>query len=263
MQPTLNMALRAVRSAGETIARAYERRESFEVIQKGVHDYVTEIDRKVEQMIFQHLRQTYPEHGFLGEESGSSNTNSEFQWILDPLDGTTNFIHGFPQFAISLALKVKGVTEVAIVYDPLRREEFTAVRGRGAKLNNQRLRVSAAKGLQDSLIGTGFPFRPEQMSGMDRYLTSFKEIAAQSAGLRRAGAAALDLAYVAAGRLDGFWESGLSIWDMAAGDLLIREAGGLVTDHQGGLGYLNNGQIVAGPPKVVKALLTILASSAA
>ncbi len=261
MLPALNIALRAVRAAGEIIMRSYERQDSFTITQKGAHDFVTEIDQKVEQAIFRQLRQTYPDHAFLGEESGASVENSDFLWILDPLDGTTNFIHGFPQFAISLALRVKGITELAIVYDPLAREEFTAVRGRGAKLNSRRLRVSQQPGIRDALIGTGFPFRPEQMSQMDQYLHVFQEVARQSAGIRRAGAAALDLAYVAAGRLDGFWESGLSIWDIAAGDLLIREAGGLVTDYAGGHDYLEKGSIIAGNARMVKALLTLILES--
>ncbi len=261
MLPTLNIALRAVRAAGEIIMRSYERQDSFTITQKGAHDFVTEIDQKVEHTLFKQLRQTYPDHAFLGEESGATPTESDYLWILDPLDGTTNFIHGFPQFAISLALRVKGVTELAIVYDPLAREEFTAVRGRGAKLNSRRLRVSQQPGIRDSLIGTGFPFRPEQMSQMETYLKVFREVARQSAGIRRAGAAALDLAYVAAGRLDGFWESGLSIWDIAAGDLLIREAGGLVTDHLGGHDYLDKGNIVAGNPKMVKSILNLIMDS--
>ncbi len=261
MQPTLNIALPIVRSAGEFIMRAYERKDSFSVTQKSAHDFVTEIDHKVEQYIFERLQQNYPAYGYLGEESGTQPSDSEHLWILDPLDGTTNFIHGFPQFAISLALKVKGITELAIVYDPVLREEFTALRGRGARMNNHRLRVTAIAGLNDALIGTGFPFRPEQMPQLPSYLKTLSEVARLSAGIRRAGAAALDLAWVAAGRLDGFWESGLSLWDMAAGDLLIREAGGLVTDYQGGVSYLEQGQIVAGNARVVKALLGILQSA--
>ncbi len=258
MQPTLHMALRAVRSAGEMIYRAYERREHADIQSKGVHDYVTATDRKVEQFIREQLRATYPEHGFIGEEFGHDGSERESVWILDPIDGTTNFIHGFPQFAISLALQVRGHTELAIVFDPLRREEFTALRGGGARLGNHRLRLPACKGLNDALIGTGFPFRPDQMPDMDDYLRVFRQVAEHSAGIRRAGAASLDLAYVAAGRLNGFWENGLSLWDMAAGDLLIREAGGLVTDFQGGHDYLRSGRIVAGHSKVVKSLLTLI-----
>ncbi len=258
MQPTLNMALRAVRSAGEMIYRAYERRDHADIQSKGVHDYVTATDRKVEQFIREQLSAIYPDHGFIGEELGSDGLERESVWILDPIDGTTNFIHGFPQFAISLALQVRGHTEIGIVYDPLRREEFTALRGGGARLGSHRLRVPVCKGLDDALIGTGFPFRPDQMADMEDYLQVFRQVAERSAGIRRAGAASLDLAYVAAGRLNGFWENGLALWDMAAGDLLIREAGGLVTDFQGGHDYLKSGRIVAGHSKVVKSLLNLI-----
>ena len=208
------------------------------------------------------LQKTYPDHGFLGEESGlieGRKEGADWLWIIDPLDGTTNFIHGFPQFAVSIAVQYKGVTEHGVVLDPIKREEFTASRGRGAAMNGRRLRVTARKSLEGGLLGTGFPFRPDQHANMDNYLGMFRDVAKQTAGLRRAGAASLDLAYVAAGRLDGFFEFGLQPWDVAAGDLLVREAGGLVSDFTGGHHYLTSGNVVAGNPKLLKSLLTTLA----
>ncbi len=262
MQPMLNMALRAARAAGDLIRQSAEKVDLVDVEAKGINDYVTKVDRAAERAIMDVLQKTYPTHGFLGEETGRRDGKGEgadWLWIIDPLDGTTNFIHGFPQFAVSIAVQHKGVTEHAVVLDPVKREEFTASRGRGAAMNGRRLRVTSRKGLEGALIGTGFPFRPDQQPHMDNYLGMFRDVAKQTAGLRRAGAASLDLAYVAAGRLDGFFEFGLSPWDLAAGDLLIREAGGLVSDFGGGHGYLDSGNVVAGNPKLLKALLGALA----
>lgn len=261
MQPMLNMALRAARAAGDIIAQSAQRVDLVDVEAKGINDYVTKVDRTAERAIMDVLQKTYPDHGFLGEETGrreGKGMGAEWLWIIDPLDGTTNFIHGFPQFAVSIAVQHKGVTEHAVVLDPIKREEFTASRGRGAAMNGRRLRVTSRKGLEGALIGTGFPFRPDQQEHVDSYLAMFKDVARQTAGLRRAGAAALDLAYVAAGRLDGFFEFGLQPWDVAAGDLLIREAGGLVCDFAGGHNYLGSGNVVSGNPKLLKALLTTL-----
>ena len=261
MQPMLNMALRAARAAGDIIAQSAERVDLVDVEAKGLNDYVTKVDRAAERAIMDVLQKTYPTHGFLGEETGrreGSGEGADWLWIIDPLDGTTNFIHGFPQFAVSIAVQHKGVTEHAVVLDPVKREEFTASRGRGAAMNGRRLRVTSRKGLDGALIGTGFPFRPDQMDHIDNYLGMFRDVARQTAGIRRAGAAALDLAYVAAGRLDGFFEFGLQPWDIAAGDLLIREAGGLVGDFAGGHDYLDSGHVVTGNPKLFKALLTTL-----
>ena len=262
MQPMLNMALRAARAAGDIIAQSADKVDLLDVEAKGLNDYVTKVDRAAERAILEVLQKTYPMHSFLGEENGhiaGKGEGAQWLWIIDPLDGTTNFIHGFPQFAVSIAVQYKGVTEHAVVLDPLKHEEFTASRGGGAVMNGRRLRVTARKTLEGGLIGTGFPFRPDQLENMDNYLGMFKDVARQTAGLRRAGAAALDLAYVAAGRLDGFFEFGLQPWDVAAGDLLIREAGGLVSDFTGGHGYLTSGNVVAGNPKLLKALLTTLA----
>lgn len=261
MQPMLTMALRAANLAGDIIAKAAERLDLVDVEAKGLNDYVTQVDKAAERAIVEFVKKTYPGHGIHGEETGlqaGRGEGADYLWIIDPLDGTTNFIHGFPQYAISIAVQFRGVTEHAVVLDPLKREAFTASRGRGAAMNGRRLRVAERRGLEGALIGTGFPFRPDQMHAMDNYLGMFKAVATQTAGLRRAGAASLDLAYVAAGRLDGFFEFGLSPWDIAAGELIIREAGGLVADFAGGHNYLKSGNIVAGNARVFKALLTTL-----
>ncbi len=252
----LNIAVRAARSAGNIIARAVERVDSFDVTLKGQNDFVSEIDFQAEQEIIKILRKAYPDHAILAEESGS-HSGDEYCWIIDPLDGTTNFLHGFPQFAVSIALQHKGQLEQAVIYDPMRQELFTASRGAGAKLNDRRLRVTKLKGLDGALLGTGFPFRMQQH--LDAYIATFKALHNLTAGIRRPGSAALDLAYVAAGRLDGFWEIGLSPWDMAAGALLIEEAGGLVSDFSGGNEFLATGNVVAGSPRVFKAILQEIA----
>ena len=262
MQPMLNIALRAARSAGEFIARATEHIDLIDVEVKGLNDFVTEVDRSAEKIILQELKDKYPDHSYTAEESGTtkgtdkdSGKESEYEWIIDPLDGTTNFIHGFPQFAVSIAVRYQGRMEHAVILDPLRHEEFTASRGRGAQMNGKRLRVSNRKTLEGALIGTGFPFRNDQEAYLDNYLGMLKDVTLKTAGIRRPGAAALDLAYVAAGRLDGFWEIGLQEWDMAAGVLLIQEAGGMVGDINGGSTHLKTGNIVGGNPKVFKGLL--------
>lgn len=261
MQPMLNIALRAARSAGELIFRSIERLDLIAIDEKGANDFVTEVDRAAEQAIFNVLRKAYPNHGFLGEESGlieGQGDGADYLWVVDPLDGTTNFIHGVPHFSVSIACKYRGRIEHAVVLDPVRQEEFTASRGRGAALNGRRLRVSTRKSLEGALIGTGFPYRSSNMDYLDNYLGMFRTLSTQTAGIRRAGSAALDLAYVATGRFDAFWEMGLSEWDMAAGALLIQEAGGLVSDFNGGHDYLEKGHVVAGNTKCFKALLTTL-----
>lgn len=259
MQPMLNIALRAARSAGELIVRSMDRMDSLSVNEKDSKDYVTQVDRAAEKVIVQAILKAYPDHGILGEEGGSiagQGEGSEYQWIIDPLDGTTNFIHGVPHFAVSIACKYRGRLEHAVVYDPVLDEEFVASRGRGAMLNDRRIRVTKRAGLGHAVLATGFPFRSGQMEHIDNYLGMFRTLAEQSAGIRRAGAASLDLAYVAAGRYDGFWEYGLSEWDMAAGALLIQEAGGLISDFAGGHQFLDKGHVVAGNPKCFKAILT-------
>jgi len=257
MHPFVNTAVRAARRAGDIIVRGLTRYEGgIEAASKGLNDYVTEIDRNAEAEIIEILRKAYPHHAFLGEESGAQG-NSDTTWIIDPLDGTTNFIHGFPTFAVSIACQVENRIEHAVVYDPMRQELFTASRGAGAYLENRRLRVSQRRTLDGALIGTGFPYR-ENLHYLDAYMSMMKVVMQGAAGLRRPGAAALDLAYVAAGRLDGFWEIGLKPWDTAAGTLLIREAGGLVGTLDGGE-YRQGGNIVTGGPKVFAALLGAIA----
>jgi myo-inositol-1(or 4)-monophosphatase len=248
----INIAVRAARAAGNVLLRYYDRIDSLTITTKGKNEFVSEVDRAAEEVIIETLRKAYPDHAILAEESGRSDGN-DFQWVIDPLDGTTNYLHGFPQFSVSIALKHKGVLEHGVVYDPLREEMFTASRGSGALLNDRRIRVTGRKGLDGALIGTGFPYR--EHSNLEAYLGMFRELIQKTAGIRRPGSAALDLAYVAAGRLDGFWEMDLSEWDIAAGALLIREAGGTITDIRGGDRHLESGNLIAGGIKVHAALL--------
>lgn len=259
MEPMLTIALNAARKAGEIIERAYERVDTIKVEAKGRNDYVSNIDRQAEKEVIYHLSKAYPDHKFLGEEGGHSGAEeSEYEWIIDPLDGTTNFLHSIPHFAVSIACKYRGQLEHAVVLDPIKREEFTASRGRGAMLNGRRIRVSNLPGFEGALIGTGIPFNDRTMDCMDDFLKCLHEIAGQTAGIRRPGSAALDLAYVAAGRFDGFWELRLNSWDMAGGILLVKEAGGLLSDFKGGNTYMEHGNIVCGTPKVFKPLLKIV-----
>jgi len=252
----LNIAVRAARRAGEIIVRSMNRVESMQISSKGRNDFVSEVDRAAERDIIASIRRSYPDHAFLAEESGASG-ESEVLWIIDPLDGTTNFLHGFPVFAVSIACQIKGRLEHAVVYDPIRQEIFSASRGEGAHLDNHRLRVSKQRTLEGALIGTGFPYRANTRY-LDAYLAMFKTVALLTAGIRRPGAASLDLAYVAAGRVDAFWEIGLSPWDTAAGTLLIQEAGGRIGTLIGG-DYTQKGNILAGTPKVYTALIEALA----
>jgi myo-inositol-1(or 4)-monophosphatase len=256
MHPMLNTAVKAARRAGNIINRAAQNIDILTVTQKAANDYVSEVDREAEAAIIRVISETYPGHSILAEESGASG-NSEYVWIIDPLDGTTNFLHGFPHYAVSIALSHKGVLSQAVIYDPVRNELFTATRGRGAYINDHRMRVSKRSKLQGCLLGTGFPFK--EFSVIDTYLAMFKDLAQKTSGIRRAGAATLDLAYVAAGRLDGFWEFGLAPWDMAAGSLLITEAGGLVGDFRGNNTHLETGNIVGGNPKLFSQLIQSLA----
>lgn len=258
MHPMLNTAVKAARKAGAIINRASLDLDLVRVASKGRSDFVTEVDRAAEAAIIDTLKGAYPSHTFLAEESGASHpeAGSEYTWIIDPLDGTTNFIHGFPQYAVSIGLQHRGQITQAVVYDPTRNELFTASRGRGAFLNDRRVRVSRRTKLTEALIGTGFPFR--SLEHLDEYVRMFKRITEETAGIRRPGAAALDLAYVAAGRLDGFWEFGLSPWDMAAGSLLIVEAGGMISDFGGGAEFLTSGHVVCGSPKVFAPLLKLV-----
>ena len=256
MHPMLNIAVKAARRAGSLITRASNDLDKLTVESKSQNDFVSEVDRVAEAAIIEVLREAYPQHGILAEESGLRESTSEYQWIIDPLDGTTNFLHGFPQYCVSVALAVKGVLTHGVIYDPTRNELFTASRGGGAFLNDRRIRVSKTLHLKDAMLGTGFPFR--EFAGIDQYLALFKELTPKCAAIRRPGSAALDLAYVACGRYDGFWEIGLSPWDMAAGALMIKESGGLVTDYAGEEKFMDRGSIVTATPKVFPALFNIV-----
>jgi myo-inositol-1(or 4)-monophosphatase len=253
--PMLNIGIRAAHAAGDMIVRYIDRIEGLDVNSKGRNDFVSEVDKQAEHIIIDHIRKAYPEHGILAEESGQQGGDI-YQWIIDPLDGTTNFLHGFPQFAVSIALKHKGILDQAVIYDPLRQELFTASKGAGAHLNNRRIRVSKQSDLEGALIGTGFPYG--NMDKLEHYLECFRKLCPKTAGIRRAGAASLDLAYVACGRLDGFWEFDLKEWDIAAGALLIREAGGIIKDINGG-DNLISGSIVAGNTRIEACLSAVLA----
>jgi myo-inositol-1(or 4)-monophosphatase len=258
IHPLVNIGIRAARRAATQILRGINRLESLDVAAKGRNDYVSEIDRMAEAEIIDTVRKAYPGHGFLAEESGvSGGTQDEVVWIIDPLDGTTNYLHGFPHFSVSIGIQVRGKMEHAIIYDPMRQELFTASRGGGAQLDDKRIRVSKSRGLEGALISTGIPFRAN-MRWIDAYLQMMKAVALNTAGIRRPGSAALDLAWVAAGRTDGYWEIGLSPWDTAAGWLLVTEAGGRVGTLTGG-DYALGGEIVAGTPKTYEALLELLA----
>ena len=256
MHPMLNTAVKAARRAGNIISRATRNLDVVAVREKAANDFVSEVDREAERVIISTLHEAYPGHAILAEESGASGA-SEYRWVIDPLDGTTNFLHGFPQYCVSIALEHRGIVTQGVIYDPVRNDLFTASRGRGAFLNETRIRVSKRMHMKSGLIGTGFPFK--ELAHLESYMGMLRDVMKGSAGVRRAGSAALDLAFVAAGRLDGFWQIGLSRWDMAAGSLLITEAGGLVSDLEGNDGWMQSGNIVAGTPKVFVELLQILA----
>jgi myo-inositol-1(or 4)-monophosphatase len=261
VEPAVNIALRAARKAGDIVAHAADRMDLVKIHEKEANDLVTNIDHAAEQEIVAQIRKAWPTHNILAEESGllpGRDGESETTWIIDPLDGTTNFVRGIPHFAISIGCSVNGRLEHAVVYDPIRREEFTASRGKGASLNGRRIRVSQHINFAGGLIGTGIPYRAGQQPFFDGYMKCLDHLAQHGSGIRRAGSAALDLAYVAAGRLDAFWEIGLRPWDLAAGMLLIQEAGGLTADFKGGNQCLETGNIVCGNPKIFKELLKVV-----
>ena len=254
MHPMLNIATRTARQAGELIRRYTGDIDKLRVQIKDANDFVSEVDKQSEREIIQALKRAYPDHAILGEESGRhGDENAEYQWIIDPLDGTTNFLYGIPQFAVSIGLKQRGRLLLGVVYDPLRDEMFAAARGEGATLNNRKMRVSARPSLENALLATGVPFRADQ--NLDLYLETMRALLPNTAGVRRLGSAALDLAWVASGRFDGFWEFGLREWDLAAGAVIVQEAGGLVGDLNGGSEHLNTGNVLAASPKVFKEML--------
>jgi myo-inositol-1(or 4)-monophosphatase len=255
MHPNLTYAIKAARAAAKVINRASLDVSTINIAAKAQSDFVTDVDKAAEAAILDIIRTAYPDHGILAEESGNAGTNpeAEYQWIIDPLDGTTNFIHGVPQYAISIALAHKGVVQHSVVYDTNRNELFTASKGAGAFLNEKRIRVSKRAKLADALLGTGFPYR--MFDHVDTYLAIFKDLAQKTAGMRRPGAASLDLAWVACGRFDGFWELGLSPWDIAGGSLLITEAGGLIGDLTGEQNFMQTGNVLGGNPKIFGQLI--------
>ncbi len=253
MQAFLTIAVRAARKAGDYVIRESDKIRSVQ--SKSQNDYVTNVDQAAESLIIDTISHSYPNHAFLGEESGKTG-DGDYQWIIDPIDGTTNFIRKVPHWAISIACQYKGKTEVGVVYDPIREELFTAVKGRGAQFNGKRIRVSNTNGLEHALLATGFPFRNKQK--LMEYMQVFSKLFPHCADMRRAGSAALDLAYVAAGRIDGFWEFGLNEWDTATGALLVKEAGGMVSDISGNPNYASSDSILAANPKAFKTMLQLI-----
>ena len=256
MHPMLNIAVRAARTAGNLIARNIGQQDTFEVATKNKDDLVTSIDKQCEKVIVDTLLKSFRDHGILAEEGGIlGNSDSEYQWIIDPIDGTTNFVQGIPHCGVSIALRHSGKTEIGVVFDPMLNEMFTAARGSGAFLNGHRIRVGSRDSLDGAIIGTAFPTRYRDR--MDAYLKLFTRLIGSCADVRRMGSASLDLCYVACGRFDGYLEQGLKAWDFAAGDLILREAGGIVTDFMGEPNYVKSGNVVSGNPKVLRALLQV------
>ena len=263
MHPFQTIAVRAARAAGDFIVRHLDRLDTVSVSEKGRNDLVSEVDRGAEERIVSIIRKAYPDHAILAEESGRSagkGEGAEFEWIIDPLDGTMNFVHGLPHFCVSIAVRRGSVLEQGVIFDPVRQEIFSASRGGGAQLEGRRVRINPRKELRGALISTGMPFR--QIDNLDNHLDAIRRLMPRCGAMRRTGSAALDLAYVAAGRLDGFWEMGLSPWDMAAGALMVREAGGIVTDEAGAQDFLESGNVIAAAPRVHAALIPILRRSA-
>jgi myo-inositol-1(or 4)-monophosphatase len=258
MHALLNVAVMAARRAGAVLIRKMVNLEKLEVEKKGHNDYVSEADRAAEKTVIDCILKHYPDHAILAEESGVQG-ESDTVWIIDPLDGTTNYLHGFPVFAVSIGVQVKGRMEHAAVYDPIRQELFTASRGQGAQLDGRRIRVSGQTQLERALIGTGFPFRQADTE-IAPYLEMLGKVVRNTSGVRRPGAAALDLSYVAAGRLDGFWETGLAPWDLAAGSLLIREAGGIVSGLDGSENFFDSGHVLCGTPRIYAGLAKLCAT---
>lgn len=256
----VNIAIRAARRAGEIMIRHLGRLETLEVAEKGRNDFVTRVDQQAEAAIIEVIRDHYPDHAILAEESGASGEHA-VQWVIDPLDGTTNYMHGFPVFSVSIGVIDNGELQHGVVYDPLRQEIFSASRGQGAQLDGRRIRVSKQTALKGALVSTGFPYRMTEPR-IDVYLEMLRAVMIETAGVRRPGSAALDLCYLAAGRVDGFWELGLSKWDLAAGALIVREAGGRISDFRGTDGFLESGNVVGGTPKVYAALSKLLAPMA-
>jgi myo-inositol-1(or 4)-monophosphatase len=257
MHAMQNVAVMAARRGGESLVRNMVKLDRLKVEQKGRNDFVSEADLAAERAVIDVIHKHYPEHAILAEESGASG-DSDYVWIIDPLDGTTNYLHNFPVFCVSVAVAYKGRVEHGAVYDPLRQELFSASRGQGAVLDGRRIRVSGRTNLGLALIGTGFPYRASNES-FEHYMRMLAKAMEHTSGIRRPGAAALDLCYVAAGRLDAFWETGLKAWDLAAGSLIIREAGGIVSALDGAENYLDAGHVLCGTPKIYSGLAKLFA----
>ena len=262
MHALLNVAIQAARKGGDSLLRSQRRLHELNIQSKGRNDFVSEADDLAEAKIIDEIRKHYPDHAILAEESGASGSG-DVQWIIDPLDGTNNFLHNFPVYCVSIAVQISGRLSHGVIYDPMRQEIFSASRGDGAQLDGRKIRVSGRRQIDDALLGTGFPYREGQQADLDAYLELLKLVLQNSAGIRRPGAAALDLAYVAAGRLDAFWEFGLKSWDIAAGALMIREAGGIISGIDGSEDYLEAGHVMAGTPRVYTALARLFATKTA
>ncbi len=259
MHALLNVAVMAARRAGAVLIRSLVKLEKLGVELKGHNDYVSDADRAAEAAVIDVIRKHYPEHAILAEESGAGGgADSDTVWIIDPLDGTTNYLHGFPVFAVSIGVRVAGRMAHGVVYDPMRQELFTASRGAGAQLDGRKIRVSGLRDVKRALVGTGFPFRQAD-SEMEPFLAMLGKVLRHTSGVRRPGAAALDLCYVAAGRLDAFWETGLAPWDLAAGSLIIREAGGIISGLDGSEDFLDTGHVLCGTPKIYAGLAKLCA----
>ncbi len=259
MHPYLNIATEAARKAGTLLERYFQNLDRLQVEEKSYNDFVSEADRRAEQVIVDTLLKYYPEHSIIAEEGHGRRTGSEVEWIIDPLDGTTNFLHGFPHFAVSIACRVKGRLTHGVIYDPIRDELFAASRGEGARMNNVRIRVSEVRKLEHALLATGVPYR--EFDYVDSYMNSLRHFMMNTAGIRRPGSAALDLAYTACGRVEGYWEFNLRPWDIAAGALIVREAGGIVTDFAGGDNYLKSGNILAANPYIIREMAKVIAKT--
>lgn len=257
MHALLNVAVMAARRAGATLIRKMANLQKLKIEEKGHNDFVTDADRAAEKAVIDCVHKHYPDHAILGEESGAIG-ESDHIWIIDPLDGTTNYLHGFPVFCVSIGLQINGRMEHAVIYDPMRQELFTASRGDGAQLDGKRIRVSGQKQIERALVGTGFPFRQMDIE-MQPYFKMLEKVLRNTAGIRRPGAAALDIAYVAAGRLDAFWETGLQPWDLAAGSLILREAGGIISGLDGSEDFMESGHVLCGTPKIYAALAKLCA----
>jgi len=256
MHPYVNTAIKAAREAGNIIVRYVDRLDTLSIERKSRNDFVSEVDRAAEAAIIETLSKAYPDHDILAEESGLHEAGGEYQWIVDPLDGTTNYLHGYPNFAVSIACFYKGTPEHAVIFDPMRDELFFATRGQGAQMNNHRIRVSSMKSLNDSLLVTGFPFRDDQ--NVEEWIDAFRLLQPKTSGIRRPGSAAIDLAHTACGRFETFFELGLKPWDIAAGVLLVQEAGGIVTDWAGNQDFMQSGNIIAGGPAIQEQVTALL-----